>query len=184
MQNDEHIVVDDDLVLEILHPRHATELHRAVDDNRDYLSRTLPWADESTTLDEAREFIDLRRRVFENRRALPTVIVYRGDIAGGLGLDVVDPDTRTGELGYWLAEDRQGLGLMTRSARALLHVAFDPWRMHRIEIHTTPANTRSCGVAERLGFVLEGTKREAALLDGEYVDLRLYSLLAEEFGRE
>lgn len=182
MFEDEHIQVDESLVLEVLHPRHADELHAEVQKNRAYLARTLPWASETTTLEETRTFIDLRRRVFAHRRALPTVIRYDGAIAGGLGLDVVDPETRTGELGYWLTEERQGLGLMTRSITAMLAVAFDAWGLHRIEIQTTPDNTRSCGVAERLGFVLEGTKRDAALLGGEYVDLRLYSLLAEEFG--
>ena len=178
---DDYIDVDERLVLEVVHPRHADELHAAVENNRDYLARTLPWASETASLEDTRTFIELRRRVFQSRRAIPTVIRYEGDIAGGLGLDVVDPETRTGELGYWLAEAQQGLGLMTRSIHALLGVAFDAWGMHRIEIQTTPDNARSCGVAERLGFVLEGTKRDAALLDGEYVDLRLYSLLAEEF---
>ncbi|MGM0554789.1 MAG: GNAT family N-acetyltransferase [Myxococcota bacterium] len=181
MFDGEHIEIDTELRLEVLRAEHAEELDRVVSDNRAYLSRTLPWASETSSLKDTREFIALRRRVFEHRRALPLAIVYRGAIVGGVGLDVVDPQTRTGEFGYWLDEHHQGSGLMTRSTSAVLDVAFMQGQMHRIEIMTTPQNLRSCNLADRLGFTLEGTKREAALLGGEWADLRLYSLLRREW---
>lgn len=181
MNSFDHIDVDDELRLEVLHASLARQLHEVVEENRHYLAQTLPWAEETSTLDDTREFIGLRRRVFEHGRAIPLAIIYRGDIVGGLGMDVVDPEIRCGELGYWLDEDHQGMGLMTRSVSALLDVAFGAWRMHRIEVHTTPQNSPSVRVAERLGFVLEGTKRQAGMLAGRRVDLLLFSLLAEDW---
>jgi ribosomal-protein-alanine N-acetyltransferase len=34
---------------------------------------------------------------------------------------------------------------------------------------------------ETLGFVHEGTQRQAKFVDGEYVDLRVYGLLVDEW---
>lgn len=177
----EHIEMDADLRLEVLGAEHAAELHAVVAMNRAYLARTLPWASEASSLEDTQEFVALRRRFFKHRRALPLALIFRGAIVGGVGLDVVDPLTRTGELGYWLDERHQGLGLMTRAVSAVLEVAFVRGRMHRIELMTTPQNVKSCALAERLQFTFEGTKREAGLLNGAWVDLRLYSLLREEW---
>jgi ribosomal-protein-serine acetyltransferase len=50
-----------------------------------------------------------------------------------------------------------------------------------VEIHCAVGNEKSCGIAKRLGFQLEGMLRQAQLLNGKYVDINVYSMLAEEW---
>ena len=176
----ETIEVDKALHLEVLEADHSDELFALVEASRDHLAPYLPWADEHPSLQSIRDFIELRRRLFEHGRALPTVVIYDGDIAGGLGMDVIDPQTRTGELGYWLGRTFQGMGLMSRALDALLDTAFGEWEMHRLELQCTPDNTRSCAMARRVGFTHEGTRRQAGRVAGKRVDLELFAMLAHE----
>ena len=55
--------------------------------------------------------------------------------------------------------------------------------LHRVEIRCAPGNARSRAVPERLGFLEEGTVRDAErLADGEYHDLVIYGRLATDPG--
>ncbi|XLM21603.1 GNAT family N-acetyltransferase, partial [Chromobacterium piscinae] len=53
--------------------------------------------------------------------------------------------------------------------------------LHRLELGCAPENLRSCRVAERLGFRLEGELRDAQYLNGRYWNMRCYGLLADEW---
>jgi len=59
-------------------------------------------------------------------------------------------------LGYRLAEDAQGQGLMTEAVGAVVEFAFGPLGLHRIEANVMPRNRASRRVLERCGFVREG----------------------------
>jgi ribosomal-protein-serine acetyltransferase len=54
-------------------------------------------------------------------------------------------------------------------------------QMHRVELICMVDNARSRAVAERLGFTLEGIKRESEWINGAFRDHALYSLLAHEW---
>ena len=110
-------------------------------------------------------------------------VIVDGAIAGVLGHEV-DRENRTTTIGYWLAEDQQGRGLMTAAVKRLLEHAFDELRLNRVGIEVAPNNPRSRALAERLGFREEGVLREAErFADDDYRDLVLYSMLASEWSR-
>jgi ribosomal-protein-serine acetyltransferase len=94
------------------------------------------------------------------------------------GLNALDS---AGEIGYWLAEDMQGHGIITRSCRALLDYAFNDRGMNRIQIRAATDNTRSWAIAERLGFTYEGIQRQAGFASRGFHDLAVYSMLAHEW---
>jgi RimJ/RimL family protein N-acetyltransferase len=48
---------------------------------------------------------------------------------------------------------------------------------HRIQLAIVPENAASCHIAEKCGFVLEGTVRGAFFNNGRNHDLLLYSLV-------
>ena len=98
-------------------------------------------------------------------------IRYRGRIGGVIGFYRVDWFHRSVEVGYWLAEELQGRGLVTRACRALVAHAFGSMDVHRVEIRAGVDNRRSRAVAERLGFRHEGTLREAQRIGERFVDL-------------
>jgi ribosomal-protein-serine acetyltransferase len=71
---------------------------------------------------------------------------------------------------------------MTRAARAILGFVFDELDVNRVGLQAEVGNQRSRAVADRLGFTLEGVRRQAWVGgDGAFVDIATYSLLASEW---
>jgi len=87
------------------------------------------------------------------------------------------------EMGYALAEDHWGRGLMTEAARAAVDHGFQYLKLDMISVYRNPGNKRSGRVIEKCGFVYEGTLRKANLVyDGEIRDVACYSMTRQEYG--
>jgi ribosomal-protein-serine acetyltransferase len=108
-------------------------------------------------------------------------IWWRGALVGAIGIHGVQREPLRGSIGYWLAADAQGRGLVTRSVRALIAKAFDDLGYERIDIRADVANRRSRAVPERLGFAFEGVLRREFFDGRRYVDQAVYGLLREEW---
>jgi [ribosomal protein S5]-alanine N-acetyltransferase len=82
------------------------------------------------------------------------------------------------ELSYQLYGDRfAGHGYTTEAVQLLVDYLFATKKQHRIHLVIVPENVASLRVAEKCGFVLEGTVRGAFFNDGRNQDVLLYSLL-------
>lgn len=158
----------------------AQPLYRLIDQNREYLARWLPWAAEST-LESTIDFIRLTRRQLADNDGLQTAIVIDGQMAGAIGVHGISWSDESTSLGYWLAEEFQGRGVMTTAARAYTDHAFGGWRLNRVELRAAVNNTRSRMIAERLGFTREGVLREAEKVGERRHDLAVYSMLAADW---
>ena len=176
----EAIRVDDEIVIRPVTTSDADAVFALVDANRVYLARWLPWVDSIRTVTDERRWLERMADRDERDREQPYVIEHDGVVVGGIGI-TVEPWNRSGEIGYWLAEDMQGQGIVTRACRALVGRAFQSRGLHRLFIRTDPENRRSRAVPERLGFVAEGTQRESLYADGAYRDAVVYSMLAPEW---
>ncbi len=80
-------------------------------------------------------------------------------------------------VGYNLAERLQGQGLMHEALDASIAWMFGPMHFHRIQAGYMPENVRSGRVLEKLGFVIEALARKYLLINGEWRDLVLTSLV-------
>ena len=79
-------------------------------------------------------------------------------------------------LGYQVARDQEGRGLMAEALRATNAFMFDTLRLHRIMANFRPENERSRRLLERLGFVEEGFARAYLFIDGAWRDHVLTAL--------
>jgi ribosomal-protein-alanine N-acetyltransferase len=79
-------------------------------------------------------------------------------------------------LGYQVARDQEGRGLMAEALRAANAFMFDAKRLHRIMANFRPENDRSRRLLQRLGFVEEGFARDYLFIDGAWRDHVLTSL--------
>ena len=158
----------------------ADELYRVVEVNRAYLARWMPWAAEETR-EHVLAYIRLVRAQVAENNGLNTVITVDGRMAGGIGMVRVSWRDLSTELGYWLAEEHQGRGIMTAGVRAYLDYCFDTLGLNRVGLAAAVDNTASRAVAERLGFALEGIQREAERIGGRAHDLAVYAMLAAEW---
>lgn len=173
--------VDDDTSMELLEEQHAEELFALVDANREYLRRWLPWLDTNRSVEDTRAFIGMSLQQFAARNGFACGLRSRDAFVGTLGLHRIDWPNRATSVGYWIAQDAQGRGIVTRACAALLAHLFEELGLNRVEIACATGNQRSCAIPERLGFQREGIRREAEWLYDHYVDLVTYSMLASDW---
>lgn len=102
-----------------------------------------------------------------------------GAIAGLVSLDPIDWPSRTGYIGYWLAQNQQGQGIATQACKVLIDHAFSVLGLNRIVIACATENHRSRAIPERLGFEYDGRIRQAEQLSDRRVDHEVYVLLRD-----
>lgn len=83
---------------------------------------------------------------------------------------------RTAELGYYLAEEYWGRGIMTDAIRQLCGHIFETTDILRIYAEPFSYNAGSRRALEKAGFTWEGTMKCNAVKNGKVVDMTLYSL--------
>lgn len=86
----------------------------------------------------------------------------------------------TGEIGYYIAEEYWGKGIMTEIVKQTCKSVFEKSDIVRIYAGVFARNIASCRVLEKVGFCCEGTLRSGAVKNGEVLDVKMYSLLKEE----
>lgn len=99
-------------------------------------------------------------------------------LLGTCGIYEIDSFNNNAEIGYWLLPEYWGLGVMHECLLSILHFAFDDLLLHRVHAEVEPANIASAKLLQKLGFVHEGRRRQAARRDHTYLDLDLYARLA------
>jgi len=100
-----------------------------------------------------------------------------GPAIGDVGFGHVEHKDRRAEIGYHLAPEYWGQGVMRRAAGALIDWAFAN-QFHRIEATVMAGNGRSERVLQRLGFEREATLRDYKLVRGEFQDFSLWARIA------
>lgn len=84
---------------------------------------------------------------------------------------------RTAELGYYLAREYWGRGIMTEAVRQLCAYVFAETDILRIFAEPFADNIGSCRVLEKAGFSYEGTLCANAVKNGRVLDMRMYARL-------
>ena len=87
---------------------------------------------------------------------------------------------QTAELGYYVAEEYWGKGIMTEAVKQICEYVFDKSDIVRIYAEPFAYNVASCRVLEKAGFQYEGTLRSNAVKNGKVIDMKMYSLLKVE----
>lgn len=117
----------------------------------------------------------------DEKETFAFAITVNGRVVGSIGVfRQGNIHRRTAELGYYIAEEYWGKGIMTEAVRQTCEFVFDTSDMIRIYAEPFAYNKASCRVLEKAGFQYEGTLRSNAVKNGKIVDMKMYSLLKEE----
>jgi ribosomal-protein-serine acetyltransferase len=173
--------LNDRLELRLYEQYHAEEVYRVTEANRAHISTWLPWVDDVKSIDDTRAFITRSLEQFGRSDGFSCGIWEDNVYVGGLGFIRIVQINKQTEIGYWLAENAQGRGIMTMACRALIDHAFDTLKLNKVEIRCAAGNHRSRAVPKRLGFVEEGTLRQIIPIRGTYHDSVVYGMLASEW---
>lgn len=116
---------------------------------------------------------------------MPDKIIFRvendGWLIGEASLKSIRWFNRKAEVSLYLIPEAHGKGLAMAAMKKLIDYAFNQLHLYRLEAEIIEYNSRSARLAENLGFVKEGTLREAKFYNGRYYDIIRYGLLKKEY---
>lgn len=112
------------------------------------------------------------------------VLKESGRMVGTLGLVARDWENQAAEVGFSLAADLWGQGLMTEALRAYLAYLFHQPGIHRVEAQHDVYNPASGVVMQKAGMQAEGILKERIHYKGRYASVALYAALREQWLQE
>ncbi|MFH7011409.1 GNAT family N-acetyltransferase [Flavobacterium sp. FlaQc-52] len=98
-------------------------------------------------------------------------------LLGIIGYYRLQPENYRAEIGYMLAPEYHGKGIIPEAVNRLIRYGFDDLKLHSIEAIIDPENFASEKVLHKCGFVKEAHLKEAEFYDGRFLDKVIYSLL-------
>src|SRR5579863_5357833 len=113
------------------------------------------------TMEDAIQWVD---RQLKEEIKLNYVIDIDGEVAGAIGLELrEDVYRKTGLIGYWLAEQFWGRGIMLEAVKLVTAYAFDHFGFMRIQAGIFSKNPRSMRVLEKAGYHKEAILKSSVI---------------------
>jgi RimJ/RimL family protein N-acetyltransferase len=132
--------------------------------------------------------LQAHERWFESIRLRDDVRIFGirlhdGDrLVGSCQLHSIHPVHRSAELTIRIgAADARGRGVGAEAVRLLLRYGFEELALHRIYLHVFDSNMPAQRLYRRVGFRREGVLREAARIDGAWIDVVVMAILRSEY---
>ncbi len=100
---------------------------------------------------------------------------------GACGLMGIDVAVRRADLGIWVGKPYWNAGYGTDAVRTLCRYAFRFLNLQRVGLDLVATNDRARHAYEKVGFVVEGTRRRAEFARGRHADSLVMGLLVEDF---
>ncbi len=177
----DRIAIGDDIELRRFTPEDVRIVFETVSRNRDHLETFMHWMTPDYSIESAAEFIERSTAATEKKESLGFGIFRGKDLLGSIGLMNFEWKARRAEIGYWIAKDEEGKGIVSRCCKALLDLSFGPLDMNRIEIRCAAKNTKSAAIPKRFGFTFEGRLRQVELRNDGLHDFLIFGLLKSEW---
>lgn len=177
------IQLSEEITLKSSSPDQANALYHAIQSNKSYLGKFLPWVKHVNSVSDSTTYLQKSQENCEQGSELSYNIFKNNTLIGRIGLHQIDKINNNASIGYWLIESCQGQGIITTACIALLNIGFKELNFQRVEILTATSNTKSAAIPLRLGFVHEGILRQVERHDQQYFDLNIFSILKNEWSQ-
>ena len=174
----EIIPVSQHIELRSVEERFTTDLHNLVIKNKTFLQTAFDWAQHVGSEEDTRRNVQSNHMLHQRGYAKMFLIFASDELVGVLSFNAIEPANKTGYIGYWLDEDHQGQGILSRSLQAFMRYYVERGEIRRFVIKCRVANYHSNNVAVRNGFTLEGCLREAEYLNGRFDDVNIYGKIS------
>jgi ribosomal-protein-alanine N-acetyltransferase len=137
-----------------------------------------------TELKESAELIRELAEGYRNRTMVEWGVTLKekgGTVLGLFGYANWSHTTRQAEIGYCLHKAYWKQGIALEALKTIVAFGFDSMDLNRIHACPWTENTPSTRILEKLGFVLEGVRRDEYWEYGAFHDEALYALLRREY---
>jgi len=148
--------ITNDIRLVLVNKACIPEYVRIAAEDFDYLSEWLEWPRFCVTAEDFGKFVTDSISAYESGASMNCAIEYKGSIAGVAGFNTLSRKLCRVEIGYWIASEYQGNGIVTEVCRYLIKYAFENLDIDVALISAAANNLPSRAVCERLGMTLEG----------------------------
>jgi len=107
-------------------------------------------------------------------------IEVNSEAVGSIGIfPQSDIHEKSAEMGYWLAEEYWGQGIMTKAIQETVAYGFRTFDIVRVFARPFSTNLNSQRVLEKAGFCLEARLKKALFKNGEFMDEIIYAKLKD-----
>lgn len=128
------------------------------------------------SIEDAKAFIAMN----SDTSATHLAIEYNGRVAGGIGYMPQDDIERvSAEVGYYLGQEFWGKGILVEALHLLSEKIFSQTEILRLFAIPCGFNTASMRVLDKAGWRKVGVLKNAAIKNGNIIDLHYYELAKE-----
>lgn len=167
----------------IVRPPHAQDWHAWVDVRTRDQAHLKPfeprWPENCLSRDFFMKRIARQARDWRMNASRSFLIFERatGALIGGVNINNLTLGASChGALGYWIAREYEGQGLMREALSCVLRYGFEGVSLQRMNAACVPENERSAQLLARLGFQEEGFAESYMQINGVWRDHRLFGL--------
>lgn len=101
-------------------------------------------------------------------------------LIGAIGLHL-DLANRKAEIGYWIGKSFWNKGYVSEALQRILQFGFEELHLNKMYASHFPYNPASGKVLEKNGFVYEGTLCQEIFKNNQFLDIKRYGFLKENF---
>lgn len=102
---------------------------------------------------------------------------------GTISLKNFSLQARNAEYAICLRSSAQHKGVAAQATKEILKLAFEKYKLERVYLSVLSDNIKALQMYEKVGFIYEGELRRHLFINGEYKNLKCYSMLKEEYQR-
>lgn len=146
------------------------------------VTRYITW-ETHRTLDDSRRFIQMVHDWYDRQEVLYWGVLRKSDLKliGTCGIFEWVPRDARAELSYTLGRPHWGQGFASEIVSVLVKFGFETMQLNRLEGRCLLENSASAHVMEKARLTLDGVLRQQLYLKGAYRDLKVYSLLRQDW---
>lgn len=150
--------------------------------SNDEVTRYVTWKTHQSR-EESSGYIATAEQRYEAGEIAPWAIEFKenGNMIGTVDFVAWRPEHQWAELGYVLSPEYWGKGIITEAAGELMRLGFEEMGLVRVQARCFKENGASERVMQKLGMTYEGTLRKMMAFKGRHWDLKMYSILKEEY---
>lgn len=103
-----------------------------------------------------------------------------GELVGAIDFKL-RPEFNKAEFGFWIGVPFWNKGYASEALSVILKFGFEELKLNKIFAHHMITNPASGNVMMKNGLKEEGYLREDIVKNGEYIDVKIYSILRSEY---
>jgi ribosomal-protein-serine acetyltransferase len=181
--NKEVQLIREQVLLRPYRPDDVERIYEAVHESVKELQPWLPWCQANYSRADSESWIKSCDEAWIKGTACEFAILDAGSGAyiGGCGLNQINPECKTANLGYWVRSNRTKQGVATKVTALLTDFGFHELKLNRIEMIIATGNKASQRVVEKAGAKREGILRNKITVHNRVLDTVVFSFIPQDF---